>query len=183
MCQLHQQDEASRAWALCSERARGGGGRTAAGDGQPAAISFTTTFLLLHYTAFLLQCGPENVTGTHDVSVVFTSSSVMIIHCQWQQRKHTVSLRDGNMKLLPVCWPLLRPLAAQGPSAAGPCPWVTHSQSLSLSLSLCVCVCVLFLYTGVYLRNAGSKTELHKIKTSLESRLPYKIFISRAQKQ
>ena len=54
----------------------------------------------------------------------------------------------------------------------------TVSLSLSLSLSLCVCVCVLFLYTGVYLRIAGSKTELHKIKTSLESRLPYKFFIS-----
>jgi len=88
-----------------------------------------------------------------DVSVVFTSSSVMIIHCQCRQRKHTFSLRDENMKLLPVCWPLLRPLAAQGPSAAGPCPWVTHSQSLCLSLSLCVCfvsiyVCVPSLVFG-----------------------------------
>ena len=72
---------------LGSERARGGGGRTAAGDGQPAAISFTNTFLLLHYSAFLLQCGPENVTGTHELM------SVMIIHCQWRQRKYTVSLR------------------------------------------------------------------------------------------
>ena len=139
MCQLHQQDEASRAWAPR--------GHAVEAVAQPPVMDSLLRFLLLLLSTATLHCfsttmrsGECHRHARTDVSVVFTSSSVMIIHCQCRQRKHTFSLRDENMKLLPVCWPLLRPLAAQGPSAACPCPWVTHSQSLSL------CVCFVSIY-------------------------------------